>query len=603
MQSSISNIKINKIQNEKVEIDLFRCSKCFHIPFIKLEHSNLIIECILGHKEKITLEDFLKKNSSNPYNYISCSICNFKKDYLNCFYCIKYQKFFCSNHKSSHKIHEIISVKKFDSICDIHYKNYVYFCFQCKKNFCRLCFNLHYKHKKINLNSILLTNKDIDHYENIIKKIQEKIHQLKNKIINKQKNEFKKIIQETHLKLILGKKLLKNYQIEVIQKNICYELIENVINYFKKINKNIEQIISDFFNKKFSKNQNLTIFEMTNIKTFNNYIGFVNGDCLILLNYNDFAFTCNDKTIKIYNGNNLENKLNIKLIDNEINCLTKLKDDKLAITSYEQVEIIQLLDKNTKYKVVQRKITHKDFIFKLIELNNGNLVTCSIDQTIKFWNEIYYNENIKSNALINNNNIINDNNDNNILLNSNKFNNCLKPIYENLITIQINEGIIKTIYQIKENEILGVNNDNETIVFYNIITFEKITSITKVNCLNSICLINEDIFAINSYDFGFYLIKISSHEIIKKISNNSTFTYLFKANNGTIFSGEYFFDSFGERYEIEQWEIINDNICDWIVISKKENAHCYYINSIIELDDGSLVTSSFDNTVKVWKYN
>lgn len=94
MQSSISNIKINKIQNEKVEIDLFRCSKCFHIPFIKLEHSNLIIECILGHKEKITLEDFLKKNSSNPYNYISCSICNFKKDYLNCFYCIKCQNFF-----------------------------------------------------------------------------------------------------------------------------------------------------------------------------------------------------------------------------------------------------------------------------------------------------------------------------------------------------------------------------------------------------------------------------------------------------------------------------------------------------------------------------
>jgi hypothetical protein len=38
-----------------------------------------------------------------------------------------------------------------------------------------------------------------------------------------------------------------------------------------------------------------------------------------------------------------------------------------------------------------------------------------------------------------------------------------------------------------------------------------------------------------------------------------------------------------------------------MIISKKEFAHDYYISSIIELNDGSIVSASFDNSVKVWK--
>ena len=624
---SLKSQKIIKPQLETLvqENDIIKCSKCFHIPFLKLENSDLILECKLGHKEIINIEDFLKNNISHSLNFISCSICNIQKDYKNYFYCFKCQKLFCPIHKIFHKQHEIFSMKKYDSICQIHNKNYVYYCIQCKINFCRLCLNLHNKHKKIILSSILLTNNDIENYENIIKKIQKKIHESKNKIINKQKNEFIKIIQEVHLKLILGKKLLKNYQNEIIQKNICFELIENVKSYFKILPKNIEKTISDFFKQKYSKNQNKRIFEMKNIKSFNNYIESDYGTCLILLNYNDFAFTANDKTIKIYNGDSLENKLNIKVIENIINCITKLKNDKLAITSYDQVEIIQLLNQNRNYIILQRKINHSDFIFRLIELSNGNLVTCSLDQTIKFWSEIKYNNNNNNNnekkdifnleninfnndemIINNNNNEINLNKNNGNLVNPNNINNNikkeenLKPIYQNLLTINNNNETITKITQISEKELLGLNYQKQILIFYNINTFEQITSIQNIKFYNSICLINSDIFAINSNNKGIYLIKISTHEVIKNISNNSTFTYLFKARNETIFTGEFFSDSFGEKYEIEQWEI-NDNGLDWMIISKKEFVHDYYISSIIELNDGSIVSASFDNSVKVWK--
>ena len=624
--------KLIKPQLESLiqENEIIKCSKCFHIPFLTLENSNLILECKLGHKEIINIEDYLKNNISYSLNFISCSICNIQKDYKNYYYCFKCQKSFCPIHKFFHKQHDIFSIKKYDSICQIHYKNYIYFCLQCKKNFCRLCFNLHNKHKKIILTSILLTNNDIENYENIIKKIQKKIHESKNKIINKQKNEFIKIIREIHLKLILGKQLLKNYQNEIIQKNICFELIENVKSYFKILQKNIEKTISDFFKLKYSKNQNKRIFEMKNVKSFNNYIESDYGTCLILLNYNDFAFTANDKTIKIYNGDSLENKLNIKVIENIINCITKLKNDKLAITSYEQVEIIQLLNNNRNYCILQRKIQHSDFIFRLIELSNGNLVTCSLDQTIKFWSEIKYNNNniniksdnnekndflnlnkINDENFINNNihimninenngNLINPNNEFNKINNNKKKEENLKPIYQNLLTIFNNNETITKITQISEKELLGLNYQKQILIFYNINTFEEITTIKNIKFFNSICLINSDIFAINSNNKGIYLIKISTHEIIKHISNNSTFTYLFKAKNETIFTGEFFSDSFGEKYEIEQWEI-NDNGYDWMIISKKEFAHDYYISSIIELNDGSIVSASFDNSIKVWK--
>ncbi len=622
---SLKSQKLMKPQLESLiqENEIIKCSKCFHIPFLQLENSNLILDCKLGHKEVINIEDFLKNNVSHSLNFISCSICNIQKDYKNYFCCFKCQKFFCPIHKFLHKQHEIFSIKKYDSICQIHNKNYVYYCLQCKKNFCRLCLNLHNNHRKIILNSILLTNKDIENYENIIKKIQKKIHESKNKIINKQKNEFIKIIQEVHLKLILGKKLLKNYQNEIIQKNICFELIENVKSYFKILPKNIEKTISDFFKQKYSKNQNKRIFEMKNVKSFHNYIESDYGTCLILLNYNDFAFTANDKTIKIYNGDSLENKLNIKVIENIINCITKLKDDKLAITSYDQVEIIQLLNKNRNYCILQRKIYHSDFIMRLIELSNGNLVTCSLDETIKIWSEIKYNNNEKNleNRNFNNVEIITNNNINELNINQNNENNenlidlnnetnninnnikkedNLKPIYQNLLTINNNNEAITKITQISENEILGLNYQKQILIFYDINTFKEITSIKNIKFYNSICLINSDIFAINANNKGIYLIKISTHEVIKNISNNSTFTYLFKAKNETIFTGEFFSDSFGEKYEIEQWEI-NDNGLDWMIISKKEFVHDYYISSIIELNDGSIVSASFDNSVKVWK--
>ena len=48
---------------------------------------------------------------------------------------------------------------------------------------------------------------------------------------------------------------------------------------------------------------------------------------------------------------------------------------------------------------------------------------------------------------------------------------------------------------------------------------------------------------------------------------------------------------------IRQWRIEDDNL---ILVSKKENAHDDDITSLVNLGNGHIASSSFDNTIKIW---
>ena len=52
-----------------------------------------------------------------------------------------------------------------------------------------------------------------------------------------------------------------------------------------------------------------------------------------------------------------------------------------------------------------------------------------------------------------------------------------------------------------------------------------------------------------------------------------------------------------EKGIIREWKIEEDNL---ILISKKENAHKSYINTLLNLGNGHIASGSADNTIKIW---
>ena len=52
-----------------------------------------------------------------------------------------------------------------------------------------------------------------------------------------------------------------------------------------------------------------------------------------------------------------------------------------------------------------------------------------------------------------------------------------------------------------------------------------------------------------------------------------------------------------ENGRIIQWQIENDNLK---LISKKENAHDNRIYTLTKLDNGLVLSGSYDNSVKIW---
>ena len=110
------------------------------------------------------------------------------------------------------------------------------------------------------------------------------------------------------------------------------------------------------------------------------------------------------------------------------------------------------------------------------------------------------------------------------------------------------------------------------------------------------CLLEDDLLCVGGYNSkGFYLIKISIHQLIKNIigskiiySINECLDGLFlcsiineKGNNCLV------------KYKYEQQNLIK--------IVEKEKVHNNYIYSYIELNNGTIASVGKDNLIKLWK--
>ena len=598
----MSKIK-SQIQEQK-EL-LFHCQKCDLTPLISINsintknnEINIIEKCLNGHEINTPLS---KYNFSRINNHI-CDRCNDteKNKEKDFFYCTKCKKFYCINCQEIHFISHnnqfkknninknilngnayLIPVSNLNCTCLIHNEKIVAYCYKCQKDFCIYCSDNHINHCKINLIDIKININDI---EEKIKKAEElneynkKMCEdtLKNLMIEIEK--FKKISIEFYKinckEIEISKYILENYKQNEKKHNLSFEIIQDtktITNYntnkiidnpgenlFEKIGRIYEYLknpenylIKDM---KFNFNDEL-FFNRTKYKTIKTHNDSV--QCVICLNDGRLASSSNDSTIKIYELNSFKCQITIKEHQDSVFYLTQLKNGNLVSSSEDStIKIFKLLP-NLKYNLIQTLNGHLSAVMKTIELSNLKLMSCSTDEKIKIWSK-------------------------------KKKNN----LYECETTILDNEKIYSIIEIPKLNEF--ISSEGESIIkFYNMNTYNNVCSFNDMECSGwtySLCIINNDYLSVGGNGI-IYLIRLSTHNIIKSITTDNKIICIYKIRDDSILTG----DLYGK---IRQWKF---NYGDLIPIEDEVSAHREKIPTIVQLIDGTIVTGSYDSKIKMWK--
>ena len=433
---------------------LFRCSECLFIPFIKIifENGKIYIEtkCENSHLNKIEINNYLK--TINSYN-IKCYSC--KKNNIELNYWPEENKFFCNNCKK--KINEkCINSNKFDSKCKKDFKDYSEFCEKCFQNQCIYCFCSHNINDKIkcnpniiNINEInkmketLINGKRfIDEIENEAKNIYEKCLQTLNNDI--------KIFRENNQSLIyLYEKILDCYIYHKENKNLNYQIIENVKNILKFKDFQKKPSIHEFFDL-----SNYLILD--NIKFSNNKKE--NEKKISKKNIIDSLLKKNslntNYTIKNILNNNII-KPQIQISNNDFFNYLKIKDKNQKIPEIK-------LDKSKEEKInIDKKKEKKDELIMTINEQNSS-ETLSITNENDFLDEYNQNNNIKSISIETTLPII-------IKINSNiskeKISKISSQIYELKKNIKIPKNLLEEIF--KEYPPININKNLNITTVYN----------------------------------------------------------------------------------------------------------------------------------------
>ena len=575
--------KIENIPNEAAPIiskldpdDISRCVNCNLICSLKLNYKEaqqmIEYECENGHKQNILLRDYLVNFNKFSLSKEKCKLCNkIQKEVKgNMFYCPKCDIFICNlcleNHKENN--HNMIFIQRYDSICKLHSNLYYFYCMKCKKNLCIYCQSLHKSHDIINLYEL--------NYSEESKNLKEEIKNIENKIndldILKQNiiSIIDKLKDSSELELKYIKILLYTYEYEENQNNLNYNIIKNLKDFENKFNLNIVKLYEKIYDegkKYISFIQNL--FNI-NLSPFNNNIKILRYHTSDISHIDKLKdgrlISCSfDNTLNIYKNNTYELQLSIKEHSNWIRSFTQLKDERIITCSSDKtIKIIRLIEED-KYQIDQILKGHTNEVCKIIEIRENELISISRDKSMKIWK----------------------------LNNENKFE-CIKTII-----FQNSDHWSLNIFKINKREFVTSSYGDKCIKFWNLNDYSNIATINNIEIIygfKSIYLLENDILCVGgSESKGFYLIKISNHQLIKNIIGPKRIYCITKCMNGLLLCS--IIDKEGNNTLII-YKYENQNLEK---VYEKEKAHDKVIYSCVELNDGTIVSGGCDYLIKLWR--
>jgi WD40 repeat protein len=562
--------------------NIFRCPKCILIPLINYKFINNKInietKCSNGHLCNLELNEFMEKSLNHSIYSKNCDCSKHPN-----FYCLKCDKYFCDLCSQLHDINKekfLIEINKIDNFCLNHFKELIGFCFECKKNFCNLCMNEHSDHfielnKEIELNNkkkYLFNNyednkKTLIKFQNQIEIILEKINKIKKNIDNQIlffDNLFSNYEYFIETNKILNYPIIKNIEnSKLCENNYYFSFYSKSVELSNKFLLDLNEERKKFFEKNINfiknfkeikKRVNVTIIEPKNKIYIHN---------LILLNDNKRICVCLDNgALEIYDKETFERIIFIDEHKLGVTHINQLKDGRLVTSSCDKtLKVIEL--ENNLYKVNQTLFYHNGYVEKSIELNNGNLCSCSYDGTFIIYVKKYV------------------------------FGKSLH-LFESNSTVQVDSKVY-SIIQINDKELATTSSNSAKeyfLKFYCLNNTKKVTSIHN----NDICGWNNNMIKYGNYLFVGGKNKIlyvnCTNKIIEKIIPILNFIYtLYLVNDNMIIIGD-------NKGNISQLEINNN---DLKIISDKKKAHSKEIHGFLALNNGDLLSCSTDGFIKVWK--
>lgn len=386
-------------------------------------------------------------------------------------------------------------------------------------------------------------------------------------------NKIKKVLQR---KKILEKEWEDNNLVQLINDYINIEnnikeinLINKTIHNFKTIGNNIIKFIldEDIFNtilkginnigKLISEKEDIYKNFNINLKNPKHVLNYHKDKvwCLIHIDDGRLVSSSADNSIIIYNQITYKPDLIIKEHAGDVFYITQLSSGFLASGSSDcTIKLFKI--KGKEYEIIQTLNYHSKPIYKLLEIKNDQLISCSDDGNIIIYkkNNLQY----KKNYLI-----------------STKFR-C------------------SSVIQTKEDEIcFSVFTDEKGINFYDLLTKKikaSLSSISKCNNQREWFIVFKDLLLVPG-QYKISIININEYKLIRVIDvpNSEWLCGACLLNKNMVL--------FGDNSKIMQWKIDKNNL---FLISSKENVHNGWINILLNPGNGNILSGSDDNTIKIW---
>ena len=381
-------------------------------------------------------------------------------------------------------------------------------------------------------------------------------------------NENKK-----YLKLILSQNdSLNNTLIIKKQNKICEEVIDKLIKEIKKLkedNNQLELRIQNLEKKEeIKKKENKTIkkniinfpnFEFKSINSINPHTKSINS--ISKFPSGNIISVSSDQSIKIYDKN-----LNIiqDIINADGYCINyvSIKDENNFVTCSNELNI-KIWNKKINKQLLKEEFilnqiinyAHNDWINKVIYSLNGNIISCSMDKTIKIWQE-------KNN------------------------------IYQSIKILKHNNPINSILLLEDKNILISLGKDGTK--FWNLNNYEMIIHIKEAICCHrDACkrIDKERIIIGGDIDGIIKIISINEYKIIKEIKNEFLcFGICTIEEKGIFLTG-------GKSQEIRIYRTDNYE-CIKII----KDAHNDEIYGIIELNNGTIASYGYEETIKIWSF-